>query len=537
MSVARRGLDFRQATREESSPLGVRDESPRTHLAGTLWNTSLTDTKKPETKKTDIQLQLDSHINKASQLQHDSQLRPSARAQLKQDLDKVVADAAIAAKERALPCIGSARRKSELTVLPSGLPGSARPGSGRARRRSAPDMLERTTAQRPASALRVSTLPVGETAQRRQQRQQLESYRASPLTIDNSYDNPDEEVAWDAIFAGPGVSPGTRRSRRSSRDMTASGMMASYTRHGLIDGAAVQPTVVAEEDMGQTGGDAIFAVVKAKMAARKRSEEQAKAEEEDQKSLAAASRSVMRKRALRESDLLIFRNIVAQLRKAHEKCAEAVADEPRLWNDWPNGIRDHVAGLVESISQQHQLLFAEGENDGESARSSGRSSSREPSPATMRPLGRKRAPAAVPRFTVLPADRDAEAGLLLESVSRAVEGVVSAYARGMALLDDASWRRARAFGSLEQAEVKAAAFDRWVRDKRSKLRELDLQVSEMKLEATRLPERPICSDVDVAARRKKARERKEGRLEPSPPTGTKGSTGPSSRHVSRVDRY
>ena len=147
----------------------------------------------------------------------------------------------------------------------------------------------------------------------------------------------------------------------------------------------------------------------------------------------------------------------------------------------------------------------------------------------------RRAPAAVPRFTVRPPNRDAEAELLLERFSRAVEGVVSAYTRGIALLDDASWRRARAFGSLEQAEAKAAAFDRWVRDKRSRLRELDLQGSEIKLEARRLPERPIWADVDVAAQRKKARERKERRLEPMPSPGTKGSIDFIS--PSRLDRY
>ena len=103
------------------------------------------------------------------------------------------------------------------------------------------------------------------------------------------------------------------------------------------------------------------------------------------------------------------------------------------------------------------------------------------------------------------------------------------------MLDDASWRRARAFGSLEQAEAKAAAFDRWVRDKRSRLRELDLQGSEIKLEARRLPERPIWANVDVAAQRKKARERKERRLEPMPSPGTKGSTDYIS--PSRLDRY
>ena len=94
-------------------------------------------------------------------------------------------------------------------------------------------------------------------------------------------------------------------------------------------------------------------------------------------------------------------------------------------------------------------------------------------------------------------------------------------------------RGARAFGSLEAAEAKAGAFDRWVREKRSRLRELDLRFSEQQLEKTRLPERPIWADVDVDARRKKARERREGRHDPTPPPGTKGPSGP----ISRMDRY
>ena len=531
MAFARRGLAIRQATRDENSPLGIRNDSPRTRLASNFAKATLVDTnakasivdaKKPDIKpkKPDIQLQ------------RNPVLRPSARVQLTRDVSKIVADAAIAAKggAGALPRIGSARPVRELPSLPA----SARQGTSRTRRQSAPDVLERLLAPRPGSDLHPAPLPVGEIAQRREK---LESYRAAPLTIDN----PNEEIApgrnnnpWDAVFAGPGVSPGTKRSRRSSRDLTATEMMASYSRHGLLDGAAAAARPkVAKEDMGQTGGDALFAVVKAKMAARKRAEEHEKAEEVQQKSLAAASRAVMRKRALRESDLLIFRNIVAQLRKAHANCAEAVAVEPRLWNDWADEIRDHVDGLIESVSQQRQLLFGDEGSSGDAAAVGG--APREPSPA-KRPHSspaKRRAPAAAPRFTVLPAERDAEAGLLLEGVLRAVEGVVAAYERGVAVLDDAAWRRARAFGSLEQAEAKGVAFDKWVREKRSRLRELDLRFSEQQLEKTRLPERPIWADVDVDARRKKARERREGRNDPTPPPGIKGPSGP----ISRVDRY
>ena len=103
MAAARRGIAIRQATREESSPLGIRNESPRTRLASNFAKATLADAKKPsilasEKKKMD-----------ASQLLRNPQMRPSARAQLTQDVSKVVADAALAAREGALPRIGSAR--------------------------------------------------------------------------------------------------------------------------------------------------------------------------------------------------------------------------------------------------------------------------------------------------------------------------------------------------------------------------------------------------------------------------------------------